>query len=79
METLFWLLCKDFTRSRGRGAGAAGRVRSGAKGPVPVRRAAGVERPDGAQTSGVAYACRVVVSPPTAPAPAAPPPSESVR
>jgi hypothetical protein len=41
-------------------------MRAGSKGPVPGKRAAGVMRPDGAQASGGAHACRVVVSTPPA-------------
>ena len=48
------------------GGRGGGRVRSGSKGPVPSS-GSGRRRPDGAQTSGAAHTCRVVLSTPTAP------------
>src|SRR4030095_14389282 len=74
-------LCKDPTHSLA-GDGARGRpggCGSGAKGPVPDKRAADVERRDGAQSSGPTNACRVVVSPPTRTRPAAPAPRLPAR
>src|SRR5215467_6946412 len=57
-------------RSRGTcGAGGRGMGR-GVAGPVPSKRAAHVERRDGAQTSGAARACRVLPRPPAPPHPA---------
>src|SRR4030095_1250331 len=52
--------------------GGTGRGATGVEGTRSRQAAAGARRPDGAQTSGAAHACRVVVSTPAAPPAASP-------